>query len=83
MLTMDVAKLTHAQLANAILQRCSQFGSVKDITILQPPEQPQLAFAVVRMRSVTASDRVVENLRAARVDLLAVTKIEQGQACVN
>ena len=83
MLTMDVAKLTHAQLANAVLQRCSQFGSVREITILQPPEQPQLAFALVGMRSVTEIDRVVENLGAARVDLLVVIKIEQEQACVN
>lgn len=83
MLTMNVSKLTHAELANAVLRRCSQFGSVREITILQPPEQPQLAFALVGMRSVTEIDRVVENLGAARVDTLAVIKIEQEQACVN
>ena len=83
MLTMDVTKLSHAQLADAVLQRCSQFGSVRDITILQPPEKPQIAFALVGMRSVNEIDRVVENLGAARVDSLAVIKIEQEQACMN
>ena len=83
MLTMDVTKLSHAQLAYVVLQRCSQFGSVREITILQPPEKPQLAFALVGMRSVTEIDRVVENLGAARVDSLAVIKIEQQQARMN
>ena len=83
MLTMDVTKLSHAQLADAISQRCSQFGSVREITILQPPEEPQIAFALVGMRSVTEIDRVVENLGAAKIDSLAVIKIEQEQACMN
>ena len=83
MLTMDVTKLSHAQLADAVLRRCSQFGSVREITILQPPEKPQIAFALVGMRSVNEIDRVVENLGAARVDSLAVIKIEQEQACMN
>ena len=83
MLTMDVTKLSHAQLADVVLQRCSQFGSVREITILQPPEKPQIAFALVGMRSVNEIDRVVENLGAARVDSLAVIKIEQQQARMN
>jgi len=83
MLTMDVAKLSHVQLADAISQRCSQFGSVRAITILQPSEKPQLAFALVGMGSVTEIDRVVENLGAAKVDSLAVIKIEQKQAFIN
>ena len=83
MLTMDVTKLSHTQLANAVLQRCSQFGSVREITILQPSEKPQIAFALVGMRSVNEIDRVVENLGAARVDTLAVIKIEQEHARMN
>ncbi len=83
MLTMDVARLSHAQLADAISQWCSRFGSVREITILQPPEEPRVAFALVGMKSVAEIDRVVENLGAARVDSLAVIKIEQEQACVN
>ena len=83
MLTMDVTKLSRAELANAVSRRCSQFGSVEYITILQPPEKPQIAFALVGMRFVNEIDRVVENLGAARVDSLAVIKIEQEQACMN
>jgi len=77
MLTMDVTKLSHAELAAAVLRRCSQFGSVKDITILQPPEKPELAFALVGMKSANEIDRVVENIGAAKVDSLAVIRIEQ------
>lgn len=77
MLTMDVTKLSHAELAAVVSQRCSQFGSVKEITILQPPEEPQIAFALVGMRSIDEIDRVVENLGAAKVDSLAVIRIEQ------
>jgi len=84
MLTMDVTKLSHVQLADAISQRCSQFGSVRAITILQPPEKPQLAFALVGMKSVNEIDRVVQNLGAAKVDNLAVIiRIEQEQTPIN
>ncbi len=83
MLTMDVTRLSHAELAAAVSRRCSQFGNVREITILQPPEEPEVAFALVGMRSVSEIDRVVENLGAAKVDTLAIIKIEQEQASIN
>lgn len=77
MLTMDVTKLSHAEIADAVLARCSEFGNVKEVTILQPPEKPQIAFALVGMTSPPEIDRVVDELGAAKVASLAVIRIEQ------
>ena len=77
MLTMDVTNLSHADLADAVLARCARFGNVKEVTILQPPEKPQIAFALVGMGSAPEIDRVVDELGAAKVASLAVIRIEQ------
>jgi hypothetical protein len=72
MLTMNVAKLSHAELADAVSRHCAQFGDVGEITILQPTDKPQVAFALVAMKSAGAIDQLVDNLGAARVESLAV-----------
>lgn len=82
MLTMDVTKLSHDELADAVSQRCSEFGDVKEITILRPPGKPQIAFAVVGMTSANEVDRVVDNLGAAKVATLAIITIEQAKAAI-
>lgn len=83
MLTMDVTKLSHIELADAVSQRCSQFGSVKQVTILRPQGKPQIALAVVAMTSANAIDRVVDNLGAAKVASLAIITIEQEIASIS
>ena len=79
MLTMNVANLSHAELADAVSRRCAQFGDVGEITILQPTDKPQVAFALVAMKSPGAIDRLVDGLGAARVESLAVIRVEQAQ----
>lgn len=49
MLTMDLQHLSNEQLVDAVSQHCGQFGGVNTVTILQPPENPGLAFALVSM----------------------------------
>lgn len=78
MLTMNVANLSHAELAAAVSRRCAQFGDVGEITILQPTDKPQVAFALVAMKSAGAIDRLVDGLGAARVESLAVIRVEQA-----
>src|SRR3981081_3642051 len=80
MLTLDVAKLSHAELADAVSQHCSQSRAVREVTILQPPDKPEIAFALVGMTSDSAIDRVVDELGAAKVASLAVIRIEQDKA---
>jgi hypothetical protein len=80
MMTMDITKLSHAELADEVSQQCSQFGRVREVSILQPPEKPQVAFALVGMSSDNEIDRVVEELGAAKVASLAVIRIEQEEA---
>ncbi|MEO8442477.1 MAG: RNA-binding protein [Betaproteobacteria bacterium] len=75
---MNVAKLSHAELADAVSRLCAQFGAVGEITILQPTDKPQVAFALVAMKSAAAIDRVVDSLGAARVESLAVIRVEQA-----
>jgi hypothetical protein len=77
MLTMNVANLTHAELAHAVSQRCAQFGDVTEITILQPTDKSDVAFALVGMKSTGEIDRLVDELGAARVESLAVIRVEQ------
>jgi len=78
MLTMNVAKLSHAELADAVSRSCAPFGAVTRITILQPPDQPQMAFALVGMVTESAIDRVVAGLGAVKVESLAVIRVEQA-----
>lgn len=82
MLNMNVANLTHAELAQAVSQRCAQFGDVKEITILQPTDMTDVAFALVGMKSAGEIDRLVAELGAARVESLAVIRVEQTRAAI-
>ena len=83
MLNMNVANLTHAELAHAVSQRCAQFGDVTEITILQPTDKTDVAFALVGMKSVGEIDRLVDELGAARVESLAVLRLEQTRTGVS
>jgi hypothetical protein len=78
MLTMNVAKMSHAELADAVSRSCAPYGAVTQITLLQPPDQPQMAFALVGMVSESAIDRVVAGLGAVKVESLAVIRVEQA-----
>ncbi len=80
MFTLDVAQMSHTEMADAVSRRCSQFGPVGEITILQPPDQPGVAFALVGMRSISDIDKVVAGLGAARIARLAVIRVEQAPA---
>src|SRR5258705_13230643 len=82
MLTMNVATLSHAELAAAVSRHCAQFGEVSEITILQPTDKPRIAFALVAMKSAGAIDRLVDGLGAVRVESLAVIRGEQGPGAV-
>ena len=78
MLNMNVAKMSHAELADAVSRSCAPYGAVTQITILQPPDQPQMAFALVGMVTDSAIDRVVAALGAVKVESLAVIRMEQA-----
>jgi hypothetical protein len=80
MLTMNLTKLTHAELAAAVSQRCSRFGDVEDVTILQPNEEPSFVFALVGMQAARDIDRIVDNLGAVKVGALALFRIEHETA---
>ena len=78
MLTMNVAKLSHAEMADAVSRSCAPYGDVTQINILQPPDQPQMAFALVGMITESAIDRVVAGLGAVKVESLAIIRVEQA-----
>ena len=80
MLTLDVAQMSHAELVDAVSRRCSQFGPVREIAILQPPDQPGVAFALVGMRALRDIDKVVAGLGAAKVATLAAIRVQQAPA---
>ncbi len=77
MLMMDLRNLSRAQLVDAVSRHCGQFGNVETITVLRPPEQPKVAFALVSMTSSNDLDLVVNKLADAKISSLAVIKIEQ------
>ena len=78
MLNMNVAKMSHADVADAVSLSCAPYGVVTQITILQPPDQPQTAFALVGMATESAIDRVVAGLGAVKVESLAIIRVEQA-----
>jgi len=80
MLSMNVANLTHAELAHAVSQRCARFGAVTEITILLPTDKSDVAFALVGMKSDGEIDRLVDELGAVRVESLAVIRVEQTRS---
>ena len=78
MLNMNVAKMSHADVADAVSLSCAPYGVVTQITILQPPDQPQTVFALVGMATESAIDRVVAGLGAVKVESLAIIRVEQA-----
>ena len=79
MLTMDLQHLTKAQLVDAVCQHCGQFGGVNSVAILQPPEKPGLAFALVTMDRPENLNCLVDQLADGKVSSLAIIKIEDEQ----
>ena len=77
MLTMELTELSKAEIAEAVTAHCNRFGNVQAVTILQPADRPEVAFAMVSMGSTQSVDDVVKNLDASRVGSMAVIKLEQ------
>jgi|SRR3954466_13495432 hypothetical protein len=82
MLTMDLAQLPKSELADAVSHYCGQYGAVKSITILKPPERPDTAYALVSMGDDDGLERVVRAFGASKVASLAVIRIEQAAPAI-
>ena len=76
MLTLDLHYLSNAELVDAVCQRCSEFGPVESVSILQPPDQPGVAFALVGMNNHDHLDLLADTVGDGKVSSLVIIRLE-------
>ena len=76
MIRLDLAHLSREELEKAITDRCSQFGSVSSVVIVQDSAHA-FALASVEMSTQAETMEVLRNFGDSLVDGAAVIRIEQ------
>ncbi|MBI4207395.1 MAG: hypothetical protein HY527_20440 [Betaproteobacteria bacterium] len=79
MLMLNMAGLTEADLERIVANRCSLFGSVASIRVLQPGYPARYSIALVRMVTAVALDKVVAHLGDSKSGATAIIRLEQGK----
>ncbi|MBI4204659.1 MAG: hypothetical protein HY527_06505 [Betaproteobacteria bacterium] len=77
MIKLDLAHLSREDLENAVMERCSQFGSVSQVVIVQDSANYTFALAAVEMSTAAEKMAVLRNLGDSLVDDTVVIRIEQ------
>jgi hypothetical protein len=76
MIEADIAKLSREQLREMVVERCSQFGSVQDVTIVMDSGRYRFALAAVEMSTPAESQAILRHLGDSLVHGLVVIRIE-------
>jgi hypothetical protein len=74
---LDLVRLSRRELEAAVIARCSQFGSVASVVIMQYSDQYDFALASVEMSTRDETLRVLSHLGDNLIDGAAVIRIEQ------
>lgn len=77
MIRLDLARLSREELEKAVSERCSQFGSVASVVIVQDSAHYNFALASVIMSTRDETLEVLRNLGDSLVEDAAVIRIEQ------
>ena len=77
MLTIDMTDLSDTTLEKIVAERCSQFGSVANLTVLPAHDNCKSAVAFVSMSTADQLERVVTHIGDSRSDSFAFIRIEQ------
>lgn len=78
MIKLDLARLTREELERVITERCSQYGTVLSVVIVQDSARYNFALASVEMSSPEEANDVLRRLGDSRVDDAVVIRIEQS-----
>lgn len=78
MIKLDLARLTREELERVITERCSQYGTVVGVVIVQDSARHDFALASVEMSSREEANQVLRRLGDSRVDDAVVIRIEQS-----
>jgi hypothetical protein len=74
---LDLARLSRKELEGIITERCSQFGSVSAVVIVQDSAHYNFALASVEMSTRAEALELLRNLGDSMVDDAVVIRIEQ------
>lgn len=77
MITLDLARLSREELERIITERCSEFGSVATVVIVQDSAHYNFALASVEMSRREEAMEVLRRLGDSLVDGAVVIRIEQ------
>ena len=77
MISLDLARLSRQELERIITERCSQFGSVSGVVIVQDSANYNFALASVEMSTRAEALDVLRRLGDSLVDDAVVIRIEQ------
>lgn len=75
---LDLARLTRAEVERLITERCSQYGTVTSVVIVQDSARYNFALASVEMSSQAEAMEVLRHLGDSRVEESVVIRIEQA-----
>jgi hypothetical protein len=77
MLTINMTNLSERGLEKIIADRCSQFGSVANLTVMLADDNCESAVAFVSMSTADQLDRVATHIGDSRSDSFAFIRIER------
>ena len=77
MLTIDMTDLSDIGLEKIIAERCSQFGSVANLTVLPAHDNCESAVAFVSMSTAHQLERVATHIGDSRSDSFVFIRIKQ------
>jgi hypothetical protein len=79
MLTIDMSDLSNTGLERIVAERCSQFGSVANLTVLPAHDTRESAVAFVSMSTADQMERVATQIGDSRADSFVFIRIQQGK----
>ena len=79
MLSFDLAGISGRELEEAIVSRCSQFGTVAGVKIVPPAKHRDYAIAVVTMANPVEADKVVVKVGDMKCGASAIIRLSQEE----
>ena len=77
MITLDLARLSREELEKRVIKRCSEFGSVRNVVIVQDSAHYNFALASVEMSDREQAMEVLRRMGDSLVASAVVIRIEQ------
>lgn len=78
MIRLDLARLSRVELEHIVTERCSMFGTVLSVVIVQDSAHYDFALASVEMSTRIEAVELLRNLGESLVDDVVVIRLEQA-----